>query len=178
MRIIAFIITSALAFDMSDFDFEGFITKPSLSILNLCRKVELLEIAGHFDLSFSKPILKRDLKALIMAKMAELGHTLLPTQTETHTLDSATAGKSDSLLSGDGPHGASANGRKSDKEGGQEKTQFTLPCFDPLSEASSDSRLGGSTETTSCLSPAGGTGKDARQTSPVASGNQQAGNRG
>lgn len=56
---------------------------PSLSVLNICRKDKKVQIASRLNLTFSKPILKRVLKALIVEKMAMLGHTLLPAPAET-----------------------------------------------------------------------------------------------
>lgn len=116
--------------------------KPSFSVLNVCRKDELLQIASRFELTFPKTILKKDLKALIVDKMAELGHTLFSAQIDPAELDGAAAGKSESLGSGAPPSGASADDQEAKEESRRQKTPFTLPRFDPLSESSIDPRRG------------------------------------
>lgn len=122
---------------MSEFDLECFVANPSLSVLNLCQKDKMLQITSQFNLTFTKSILTRDLKTLILEKMAMLGHTLLPAQAET-VLGGTATGSSGRLKSRDSSPGASA---ESEEEGGQ-KTPFTLRRFDPFSASSDDSRRG------------------------------------
>ncbi|XP_027141960.1 uncharacterized protein LOC113747241 [Larimichthys crocea] len=71
-----------------------------------------MQIAVHFNISFQKQILKRDLKSLVKGKLVELGVIVLP------------------VLS-DSPVPAEAKERP--------RTPFTLPRYDPSSSASTDS---------------------------------------
>lgn len=134
----------------------------------------MLQIASHVNVTFAKPILKRDLRTLIVARMAELRHTMLPAQGETSMLDSATAGKSSGLQSWDSPSGMSADGREGDEESGRQKTPLASTLFPPTARNPAMGR----DESLLRPSPAGGAGKGPDPASPVAAGDPLAGDRG
>lgn len=85
----------------------------------------------RFNVSFAKPILKCDLNALIVEKMAVLGHTLLLAQAET-ALGGTATGSAGRLKSRDPSPGASTDGRESEEEGGRLKTARLLPPPDSI----------------------------------------------
>ena len=58
-----------------DFDLDNLLANPSLTQLNMCRKDELVQIANHFRIPFSKHLLKRDLKTLIVGDLRGIPRT-------------------------------------------------------------------------------------------------------
>lgn len=72
------------------FDLDSFLATPSLSQIDRCRKDDLAKIAHHFSITYPKPILKRELKALIVDKLVELKLIVLPVQSESAVLDDGT----------------------------------------------------------------------------------------
>ena len=65
-----------------EFDLDYLLANPSLTQLKGCRRDKLVQIANHFRIPFSKQILKRDLKALIVGDLVEQGVIVLPVQDE------------------------------------------------------------------------------------------------
>lgn len=63
---------------MPTFDLECFIRGPTLDQIELCRKEDLFAIAAHFSFSFSKQLKKKELKALMVGKLAEMNVVVLP----------------------------------------------------------------------------------------------------
>lgn len=118
------------------FDLNLFLATPSISQINSCRKDDLAKIADHFNISYSKQLLKRELKALIIDRLVEMEVIVLPEISESAVLEDGTLSEEvcDQKLGGE-PHGAPTPVRE-----GQAKTPVTLPRYDPLSPTSSGSR--------------------------------------
>ncbi|KAF7225271.1 complement C3 alpha chain-like [Nothobranchius furzeri] len=58
---------------MAQFELRAFVEAPSREALEGCRKADMLQIAAHFNLELPTPILKRDLKTLIMDYLTDQG---------------------------------------------------------------------------------------------------------
>lgn len=57
---------------MAPFNLEQFVAHPTWEQFDNCRKDDLLIIANRFQISFSKHLLKRELKAQLVGKLVEL----------------------------------------------------------------------------------------------------------
>ncbi len=58
---------------MASFDLVQFIQASSLAQIDSCRKDDLLAITAHFSVSLAKQSLKKEIKALLVKTLAELG---------------------------------------------------------------------------------------------------------
>ncbi|XP_076608401.1 LOW QUALITY PROTEIN: uncharacterized protein LOC143333911 [Chaetodon auriga] len=124
------------------FDLESFLDTPTLEQLNSCGKDELAEIADHFSLTYSKSMLKRDLKALIIGKLVDMEVLVLPVQSDDmHVLGDGTPSEGvEAHKVEDEPQAAQVAATSSGGAGVQTKTPHTLPRFDPHSPGSTGSR--------------------------------------
>lgn len=114
------------------FVLETFLESPSLEKLNNCRVDDLTEIAVHFNVSFAKPILKRDLKTLVLVKLVELGLIDLPVLPESpEGVPGSTGVASPKPMITTHAAGEEASGRS-----GRPATPYTSPRFDHLSSGS------------------------------------------
>ncbi len=52
---------------MATFDLNEFVNQPSAAVLEMCRKDDLFLISQHFEIPVSKTLLKKDLKACLLA---------------------------------------------------------------------------------------------------------------
>ena len=123
---------------MSQFDLDSFLASPSLSLINCCRKDELAQIANHFSLIYPKQVLKRDLKALVVGKLVELGLIKVPVQTGSAVVEDGTLGEAAGSrpLEGDPPGNGGVEGASGEEDEREERpvtTPVTLPRYDPLS---------------------------------------------
>lgn len=129
---------------MSHFDLDSFLACPSLSLINSYRKDDLAQIATHFGLVYSKPILKKELKALVVGMLVELKliKVTVPMEsavTEGGSLNEVAGGLP---ITGDPPT-AGESAVLSGEEGESDerpRTPLTLPRYDPLSPTLSRSR--------------------------------------
>lgn len=110
---------------------EYFVANPSFTQLDVCHKDELVQIANHFRIPFSKQILKRDLKTLIVGNLVEQGVIVLTARDELTVLAVREVEGSQNLE-------AQAASGIEDKVGERGKTPYMLPRYDP-SPASSGS---------------------------------------
>ena len=78
---------------MSLFDLESFLAGPSIGQLDRCRKDDLAQIADYFGLFYSRQTLKRDLKAIVVSKLAELALVVLPAQADSAVPEDGTLAK-------------------------------------------------------------------------------------
>ncbi|KAK0137154.1 hypothetical protein N1851_026651 [Merluccius polli] len=118
---------------MATFELEAFVTKPTLDKIDNCRERDLEEIAVYFDLPYSRQLRKKELKALLVGKLMEMGVLVAE--------DGAPNKGEGSSLSPEGePQGAGAAGEGEIMAGEQMKMPFTLPWYDPLSTGSTGSR--------------------------------------
>lgn len=169
---------------MSPFDIENFLANPSLRLIDSCRKDDLAKIADHFSITYTKQLLKRELKALVVGKLVELKVIVLPAQSEPAVLEdgalSEVAGSR--KLEGD-PHGAQVVSGVEGEADERLKTLFTLPRFDPprydpLSSASTGSRDEARLRVRACSPSDGSAGESTKQASPITvpAGDKEAGN--
>ncbi|XP_030216443.1 uncharacterized protein LOC115546817 [Gadus morhua] len=127
---------------MSLFDLESFLAGPSTGQLDRCRKDDLAQIADYFGLFYSRQTLKRDLKAIVVSKLAELALVVLPAQADSAVPEDGTVVKEvgrqkvEVELHG----GARADFGIDVEVDDLTKTPYTLPRYDPLSSAGTGSR--------------------------------------
>ena len=127
---------------MSLFDLESFLAGPSIGQLDRCRKDDLAQIADYFGLFYSRQTLKRDLKAIVVSKLAELALVVLPAQADSAVPEDGTVVKEvgrqkvEVELHG----GARADFGIDVEVDDLTKTPYTLPRYDPLSSAGTGSR--------------------------------------
>ena len=69
---VGFIIIIILWLIMA-FDLHRFLVAPSHGELELCRKADLLEVAGHFGLSLSRSLIKQEMRLALLTMLVELG---------------------------------------------------------------------------------------------------------
>lgn len=117
------------------FVLQDFVNNPSVAQLELCRKDYLFLIANHYGVRVSKSLLKRELKALVLAGLAEQAVLDLPVQ---HSLEAEPFPEVRSPFSVDGAAAALVG---DNVEQGELKPPLTLPCYEspPV-----DCRLSGS----------------------------------
>ena len=70
----------------SKFNLHDFISNPSHESLEACRKDDLLSLAGHFNLSISRALLKSEIRKLVVKRLTEEG-----VLAATHVVDTTTA---------------------------------------------------------------------------------------
>lgn len=125
------------------FDLESFVATPTLDQLDSCCKDDLAKIADHFSIIFSKTILKRDLKALIIGKLVEMEVLVLPLPSGVEIPvfggDTMREEAGDHNLE-DEPWVAQMSATASGGASVRAKTPRTLPRYDPLSPTSPGSR--------------------------------------
>lgn len=122
------------------FNIEYFLGNPSLRLIDSSHKDELAQIADHISITYSKQLLKKELKALVVSKLVELRIIVLSVQSDPAVLEDGTLteGAGSRKLEFD-PRGVQAVSAVVG-EYEQLKTPFTLPRYDPLSIASTGSR--------------------------------------
>ncbi|KAI3355662.1 hypothetical protein L3Q82_004257 [Scortum barcoo] len=106
-----------------------------------CRKDELVAIADHFQISVSKHLIKRELKAQVIGKLVEMNVFDLSAPPDAAVQDESAL--SEAVCSrGEFPGAAAAPVSQGVdfRAEGRVKTPVTLPRYDPLSPASSASR--------------------------------------
>lgn len=60
------------------FDLQRFLSQPSLELIDLCRKDDLLSIAAHFNIPISRSSVKKNVKQVLVRKLNELGILIGP----------------------------------------------------------------------------------------------------
>ena len=60
------------------FELDHFLDDPTWEQLDGCRKVDLETIAAHFSMAVPKPVLKKDLKSLVVERCLEEGILVVP----------------------------------------------------------------------------------------------------
>lgn len=116
------------------FSLDSFLSNPSYNGLIHCRKDELAQIAGHCSLTYPKPILKKDLRILGLGKLVEQRLITLPVTSKPSELES-TIGEEGSYEQRKTP----PDKEESKKVDEWPKIPLTLPKYDPLSSASTES---------------------------------------
>ena len=125
------------------FDLESFLVVPSLSQVDRCRKDDLAQIADYFGVSYSRQMLKRELKAIVVSKLVELALIVLPAQADSAVPEDGTLTEEVGRRKVEGePKGARADLGVDIGVDELTKTLFTVPRYDPLSSASTGSRDG------------------------------------
>lgn len=119
-----------------------FLAALSFEHLNNCHEWDLLHIVDHFKLQVPTPVLKSDLKALVVAKLMEAGLIQAPDLPEDSIVPSQAA-----LFQEDHKDGHSVDGEV-DEWG---KTAYTLPSYDPLSSRTSKGQDGAWLKVLLCL---------------------------
>ena len=116
---------------MAQFDLDSFLASPSLTLIDSYRKDDLVQIANHFSLTYPKQILKKELKALVVGKLVELGFIEVSVPTESAVPEDGTLGEAAGSrpLKGDPPGGGKEEGEPEERP----PTPVTLPRYDPLS---------------------------------------------
>lgn len=62
---------------MALFSLESFVSNPTLKQFDCCRKDVLCIIAAHYDIPVSKPLVKKELKSIILGGLVDRGVVLL-----------------------------------------------------------------------------------------------------
>lgn len=63
---------------MAGFDLNAFVFSPDLNQLDKCKKIELRDIADHYDISVSTSLGKAELKAVVLNGLVSKGVITLP----------------------------------------------------------------------------------------------------
>lgn len=116
---------------MATFDLGEFIKQPNLEALETCRKDDLFIIAQHFEICVSKTMLKKELKACLVAGLLEKG--ALPLDVE-ETSEALSAGQDEPCESHDAVVDAVTPLPDLSEVG-----PFSLPKFEPLSLSTDES---------------------------------------
>lgn len=122
---------------MAQFNIDQFLEQPSLEQLACCRKDDLAKIASCFSISYSKQLVKKELRDLIVNKLVELNLLTLPSEISVSSAlptDAVPAAESESA----GPSNIAKKPQELTPEVDMEvvggiATPVTLPRFDPLS---------------------------------------------
>ncbi|MED6285422.1 hypothetical protein CHARACLAT_029145, partial [Characodon lateralis] len=131
---------------MAQFNLKRFLESPSLELLESCQKDDLAQISAHFCIYYLRQFLKKELRNLVVEKLVELGVLVFSeisvSSVAQPALTSAAVAQSEALSSDEG--GKKVLGKPPavspdvDAEVGVGiKTPYTLPRFNPLSDASS-----------------------------------------
>uniref|UniRef100_A0AAV2JTK8 Uncharacterized protein n=1 Tax=Knipowitschia caucasica TaxID=637954 RepID=A0AAV2JTK8_KNICA len=124
------------------FDFEAFVEEPSLEELNKCKKKDLIALAVHFNILYSKQSRKDEIRALLVDGLVELGLLSQPVASE-GTDESIVPAGTPKREEKPGPSDGSPPGTKRAGAGVDEppNPQFTLPRYDPHSPPTSPRSL-------------------------------------
>ncbi|CAI5677731.1 unnamed protein product [Oreochromis niloticus] len=116
---------------MATFDIAGFTAKPSLALLDVCRKRDLQEVATHYGISVSTGLRKAELKAALVSGLLEKGVVVMqPPSIPGPAGPSAAPHVPSQVIE---PSVSTPVG-----QGLPEGGPMTLPRFDPLSTQSSE----------------------------------------
>ncbi|CAI5669135.1 unnamed protein product [Oreochromis niloticus] len=116
---------------MATFDIAGFTARPSLAVLDVCRKRDLQEVATHYGISVSTGLRKAELKAALVSGLLEKGVVVMqPPSTPGPAGPSAAPHVPSQVVE---PSVSTPVG-----QGLPEGGPMTLPRFDPLSTQSSE----------------------------------------
>ncbi|CAI5670429.1 unnamed protein product [Oreochromis niloticus] len=117
---------------MATFDISGFMAKPSLALLDVCRKRDLQEVATYYGISVSTGLRKAELKAALVSGLLEKGVVVMqePPSTPGPAGPSAAPHVPSQVVE---PSVSTPVG-----QGLPEGGPMTLPRFDPLSTQSSE----------------------------------------
>lgn len=63
---------------MAGFDLNAFVFSPDLNQLDKCKKIELHDVADHYDISVSTSLGKAELKAVVLNGLISKGVITLP----------------------------------------------------------------------------------------------------
>lgn len=102
---------------------------PSLSQIDSCRKADLVQLADHCSLTYSKQLREKELKALVIGKLVELEVIVLPAQSEPAVFVDGTLSEAGSKKLEGEPHNAHTALGVSERM----KMRFTPPHYDHLS---------------------------------------------
>uniref|UniRef100_A0AAV2JCC0 Uncharacterized protein n=1 Tax=Knipowitschia caucasica TaxID=637954 RepID=A0AAV2JCC0_KNICA len=124
------------------FDFEAFVEEPSLEELNKCKKKDLIALAVHFNILYSKQSRKDEIRALLVDGLVELGLLSQPVASE-GTDESIVPAGTPKREEKPGPSDGSPPGTKRAGAGVDEPPNplFTLPRYDPHSPPTSPRSL-------------------------------------